>query len=756
MEEKKTEDIKKVQTSQDFEMGDEEVKVKHYTDDISRPESQTPAEENVDPKADPPTPHPDQSDLFKEQGKTIGQIKSTPPKGPMSPGKKKALFGCLGAFGVVMLIFLIIAFIFIGASSGDETSPLAQLLGIEQASFINGLITLIHVLFILVSLVAFTFTMIGLFRASMAKRDDKVAKKSSLKLSLISGLTLIFILIAWMFVYVYLDAKRMQMSPDYAQPIVTEPEETLNLTGPIEIKFDASNVPIDKRKFQVISYEWDFGDDETGTSQILNHTFEEKGRYDIVLTITKKDKTSGEEFEDIYSVIVSIADQALSAIFTADPQSGEAPLEVEFDAAASADPDGKITAYDWDLDEDGEYDDAEGIKATHTFDKIGIYTVSLRITNSLGDYEESEKEIKVVKAEEPTALITILEEPENFIKGVNYVFKADESTSPNGSIDAYEWDFGDGKIKTTKTVSHSFDNEGTYEITLKVTDEEDKEGEITKTITVGLPQGVPKAKITTTPQVSESDTVLTGNAPFTVTFDGSGSTDSDDNIVEYSWDFDGDGKDDDYGETATYVYKDEGTFSAMLTVEDSDGNTGTAKYSVKVEPKGIQAAVTTNKVEGTVPLKVSFDASGSSYDGGTITSYKWEFGDGTNPKFGSASITHKYTEIGTFTASVTVIGSDNSQSIMEVMITVREIGLTACLESVFEEGKAPLTTSFDPSCSTGSIASYFWDFGDSETSTSTKPTHTFTDPGQYTVTLEISDAEKNIDSSTFLITVTEE
>ncbi|MBD3360292.1 PKD domain-containing protein, partial [Candidatus Peregrinibacteria bacterium] len=724
-EPKNTNDIKK-QTTQDFEMGEEEEekdiqapktpKINNYMKDIKESGEAQSTQPEVKPEAEaPPTPPPPQPRQTPEQtatppsprqlppqqptpppapGKTIGEVKgkqtvptAPPVSGKKPPGKKarkKAMLGCLGAFGGIMILYLLFAFIFI-AQANEEVSPIARLLGVDQASFVNGLITSVHIVFILVSLVTFVFTMIGLFKASTAKKGDKAAKKSGLKMSLIAGLTLIFIFILWFVAYIYLDAKRIQVAPEVKQPIITEPEETLNLTAPIEIKFDASNVPIDKQKFQIISYEWDFGDDETGTSQIVAHQYDKKGRYDVLLTVTKRNKNTGEEFQDQYSVIVSIANQALTATFTADPQSGPAPLEVEFDAGESVDPDGTIDRYEWDLDEDGEYDDDEGVNITYEFEKIGRYLIGLRVVSTTGEYAVTEKEIIVEEEKLPEAKITVVDEPETYIVGINYVFKADESTSPNGKIEEYEWDFSDGTpVEITKTVSHSFFNEGTYEVKLAVTDEEDMEGETTKAITVGAPAGSPEAVIKTEPALEQGELSLTGTLPFTVVFDASETTDSDNNIVDYEWDFNNDGTTDEYGETATHTYTSEGTYTAELTVTDADGNTGTATRVIKVESRGIVAVLEADKIEGNVPLTVSFDASGSSYDEGQITTYRWNFGDGTTPIHGTSTITHKYTEIGNYTATVTIVGSDNKTAEDSVNITIREIPLEACFVSVFE------------------------------------------------------------------------
>lgn len=703
------------------------------------------------------------SDSAPTRSQKPEEIKGVPAKSeptkktPANPeARRKALLGCLGAFGVVMIIFLIISFIFIAQSGGENPNPIATLLQINEAAFTNGLITFVHIIFILISLIAFVMTMVGLFRASMAKKGDMETRKSGLRQSLISGLMLMLILIVWGFAYIYLDSKRVKGAEDLLEPIITDPVETVDLSAPIEIKFDATNVPLDPTKYQRVSDEWDFDDGSGSTGQIVSHIYEKKGTYTVRLKVTAKDKSTGKlETRGEYTTIVSITNQALSAIFSADPQSGAAPLTVKFDASESIDPDGYLDIYEWDLDDDGLFDDAEGAELEHEFEKIGKYKVSLRVTSTTGEYDVSEKEINVQEREEIEATITVIDEPEEFSAGVSYVFSADDVISPNGTVEEYSWDFGDGgEAVETKTASHVFENEGTYEVTLTLKDEEDNTGEITRLITIGSEKGSPQAVISTQPALGDG-LILEGRLPFSVVFDANGTTDSDNNIVDYAWNF-GDGSASAFGKSVSHSFDKEGTFTVTLSVTDADDNTGTDTQIVKVSPQGIIATLEANKIDGNVPLTVEFDASGSTHKNGQITSYKWDFGDGTKPKLGASTINHKYTEIGSYTASVEVIGADNSSDTATLTITVREIPLSACFVSVFERGPAPLETSFDPGCTTGTAASYFWNFGDGGTSTQVKPTHVFEQAGEYTVLLEVSDADKTISKANLIITVTSE
>ncbi|AOS63199.1 OmpL47-type beta-barrel domain-containing protein [Actinoalloteichus hymeniacidonis] len=80
-----------------------------------------------------------------------------------------------------------------------------------------------------------------------------------------------------------------------------------------------------------------------------------------------------------YTEGVQSPDVALASTET----SGEAPLEVSFDATGTTDPNGGELSYAWDFEGDG-VNDAEGITGTHTYTENGIYNAKLEVTNSAG------------------------------------------------------------------------------------------------------------------------------------------------------------------------------------------------------------------------------------------------------------------------------------------------------------------------------------------------------------------------------------
>ena len=714
-----------------------------------------PTPQQPQPKAAPTTP-------VKPAPAKPG-VKPTPIKPGQKPTRKppnprRLIWGCTGCSGIALFFFIILVLVFVAQTTSTGQNPLAQSLGVSTASLTNTLILLVNLIFGAISLGMFVLATIGGFRFFMARKDDKVARNKGLTMAGVSSALLIVFVFIWIGIYLFMTSR--QVAEIRASGIVTEPAETTQLTAPINIVFDGSNLPINTNQYEVLSYLWNFGDGNTSTVPLTSNTYTDKGdtngRFDVSLQVTKRDRSTGEESIDTYSRIVTIANVELGAIFTATPDRGPAPLTVQFDASDSMAPAGNIVSYEWDFNNDNVFTDASGVQVSETFEQIGTYKVNLRVTDNTGQFKIESKDIIVSGENQPVAVIDIPTETGQYFVGQQYSFRGENSSSPTGSISSYKWDFGDGSSNAnTRTATHVYSESGTYEVVLTVTDQEGITAESTQSITIEIPESAPIASIETVPAPNgDGDDVVQGTVPLEIAFDASGSQDPDNNIVDYKWDFDGDGTEDAAGQQTTFVYKESGVFNATLTVTDSENNESKAVIVVRASSQPLQARVTANPVEGVVPLTVTFDASSSSYPTGQIVSYEWDFGDGSPKRIDVAQVTYKYTKIGTFTASVTAIASDNTRSTTEIPINVRPVPLTACFSALPESGQAPLEVEFDPNCSSGTVASYSWDFGDGSSTKTRKPTHVFNTPGSYSVVLEVADNQNVIDTFTKNILVT--
>jgi PKD repeat protein/outer membrane protein assembly factor BamB len=86
------------------------------------------------------------------------------------------------------------------------------------------------------------------------------------------------------------------------------------------------------------------------------------------------------------------------ASFTATPQSGTAPLQVNFNASASSDPDGTIVSYSWNF---GDTNTGSGVTASHTYSSAGNYTATLTVTDNDGDTDQTTLQVSVSAPPDP-------------------------------------------------------------------------------------------------------------------------------------------------------------------------------------------------------------------------------------------------------------------------------------------------------------------------------------------------------------------
>ena len=146
---------------------------------------------------------------------------------------------------------------------------------------------------------------------------------------------------------------------------------------------------------------------------------------------------------------------------------------------------------------------------------------------------------------------------------------------------------------------------------------------------------------------------------------------------------------------------------------------------------------------GVVPLTVAFSAAGSEDPDGSILSYDWDFGDGSNGT--GVGPSHEYTLPGEYLATLTVTDNQGASTSNAVPIVVSPVNQPPVAVATADptSGAAPLAVvfqsagSFDPD---DGIASIVWDFGDgSSLYFGGTAYHTYSVPGIYTTTLTVTD-----------------
>jgi PKD repeat protein/uncharacterized protein YjiK len=147
---------------------------------------------------------------------------------------------------------------------------------------------------------------------------------------------------------------------------------------------------------------------------------------------------------------------------------------------------------------------------------------------------------------------------------------------------------------------------------------------------------------------------------------------------------------------------------------------------------------------GEAPLDVSFTDQSTN----SPTSWSWDFGDGVTSTERNPS--HTYSPAGSYTVTLTVSNALGSNTLIKPGYVVVNAPSPPVAEftSTPTTGAAPLTVSFSDGSSGGPTA-WAWDLGNGGTSTEQNPTHTYSAPGSYTVTLTVTNT-LGVDSETKL------
>lgn len=731
--------------------------------DPQQPQQQVPQQQPSQPVQQPSQQPVNQPQQQQGGGRPVNLRQGTAPQGTQRTGSspKKSKRGQYGLMivGIAFILIFVFVLVLAAASAGSGSSILQGVFNIEGD--LRGILrTIVNIIFGLLDAISLVALVVGGFIYMVSMGDQKEVRKAR-KILIISGLGLVFVSILWGIMAVMLNVAPVDNGVVVEEAnILTQPDPPQG-SAPFTVVFDVQGFPSEGYFFS-----WDFGDGKTGTGKSLSHTYTREGFFDAKVTIIQGET---QETEMLNKQILVENTSPISEII-AEPISGRAPLDVNFDASDSKDPNGYIVKYTWEFGDTGapgEQNTAEGVKVNHVYERDGTYTVTLTVEDNNGETQTASQTIQVgQQADIPIAKISStppLEKDDTgqeFVSGVvpfKVSFSGSKSRDKDGEIVSYEWDFGDGSAATdSQTANHTFEDIGTYTVQLSVTDNDGKKDSTSIDVIVKDPAKAPTAVINTNPPADAAGKIK-GNSPLTIEFNGGASTDEDGSISLYEWNL-GDNSQLQTGETISYTYETSGVFVITLVVKDNDKQASVpAEVTVTVGDTPLKDPVATFTTDpdpptGYVPFTVDFDASGSYDTDGSIISYEWDFGD-NNAILSGAQVTHEFYNPGIYSVSLVVHDNDGLTNSFSRQIAVQLPAPVANIEASRTSGNAPLTVTFDASSSTGNITKYEWDFDDDTKETGRKVTHIFSDEGTYEVELKVSDSGQQVSRSTVTITV---
>ncbi len=457
-------------------------------------------------------------------------------------------------------------------------------------------------------------------------------------------------------------------------------------------------------------YSWDLGNGNTSAVSNPEAVYVQTGTYTVTLTVTDGGSTT------TASHTVTVYNQP-TASFTAGP-SKVCSTPITFTSTSTAGS-GTVNTFLWDFG-DGITQTSYSASTTHSYSQLGVFPVSLTVTNSDGCSAVIQKN-NVVTILAP--LIASFTSDRSVLCNVtDPVIFTNASYGP-GTL-SYAWDFGDGGKSTAVSPTYSYSKKGTYPVGLTVTS---TEGCVTSTT---LPSSLNVANYSSDFTMSANPVCANDIVYFTSTS----------NPYPTSSYYTVNGASN-YGGYASFPAA--GTYT--VTLNNTFGSCPqTAVHTITVNPTPAPQPFTAvvNNVCGP-PTTVNFtDATPA------VTAWAWNFNPGNSytgevtpassssgPKASAA-----YTPAGYYQANLTVTNKYGCSA-----TTYNSFQITYPSYSITYTGSpqitcnTPITANFSIT-NTAGLVSYSWNFGDGTTNTtSLTPTHTYNTPGAYNVTLSWKD-----------------
>ncbi|MCA1559608.1 MAG: PKD domain-containing protein [Acidobacteria bacterium] len=241
--------------------------------------------------------------------------------------------------------------------------------------------------------------------------------------------------------------------------------------------FDASNSTAPANN-PIATYEWEFGDGDSGSGKTTTHAYDNPGTYFPKLTV--KDALGRSASTTV--AITVVAGTAPAVTFTVSPSAPVPGQQVNFNASATRPAPGRtIRTYNWDFG-DGEQKTTTTPHTTHDYQTSGTYTVTLMVTDDAGRTATGTQTVTIA-SDSPRADFTFSPTTPGVGTPVNFN-PAGSSAVAGRTITAYFWTFGDGSSSSAASPAHPYAAPGSYNVTLTVTDSQGKTGTVTKTVTV--------------------------------------------------------------------------------------------------------------------------------------------------------------------------------------------------------------------------------------------------------------------------------
>jgi PKD repeat protein len=530
---------------------------------------------------------------------------------------------------------------------------------------------------------------------------------------------------------------------------IISPTQTRSLVAPVAVTFGTERLrsTLAKQGIPPVSYRWDFEGDgtidvEKRESEVTT-VYKKKGIYTPTVHVVL---SNGSVRRSSLTLIIP------HAVFSYRPEVVTPRQPVTFSVAELIQSD-ELQEVKWDFNGDGIVDEVTNLPEIEwTYENIATFQARATVLLKNGTQETLERSVEVTGIPPGDFSVTI--EVEGGSGGTIPHGVILSATAEEGiDVAEYTWTLPDKQKLLGQRVSYTFEKEGTYEILLTVVARNGQSSRSSVRITAWLPLELPDFSLNAVPDL-QRDGKISGPTPLEVKLEPSTKQP----FITFTWEQEGATQIIRQDKTYHAFYDREGSFPLVLIAKDEKGRTQKMTYTVEALPAPSRVVLKIAPPTGPAPLSVHFDASESVVPGKRITGFSWIFGDEevgerAEPQYLGSQVDHRYEKPGNYSVTVRVLTEDGEEFELKKNVIVRAAMLDACIFPSRTSGSAPLGVKFYPSCSTGNIASYLWDFGDGTQSEDMEPSHVFEQRGAFTVKLSIFDGKGGESETSIDITV---
>ena len=480
------------------------------------------------------------------------------------------------------------------------------------------------------------------------------------------------------------------------------------------------------------SFVWDFGDGSfSNNGPSVQHIYTTPG----VFTVKYDGKVGVNTVS--YTKTITVHPKP-TAKFTATPTHGCIPLSVQFTDQSTAGVGSSITGWQWTYGDGGSNNIAQN--PNYNFTLVGSFNVVLIATDNNGCTDDTTWTTPIVTTNKPPVANFTPSVLQSCTAPLTVSF-ANNSSAGNGGALSYTWDFGNGaptsNLQTPTSVTYN--TTGIYNVTLTV--DEANGCAATKTIPIVVSKPLSAFALTNGDTICPNQNYLFNNLSLGAT--------------SYAWDFGDASSSNSTNPSKSYALP--GTYNVKLTAS-ANGCSDDTTIAIVVE--NVVPNFSINPTYSCdFPLNAQFNDLSTPTN---IASWTWQFGDSKSSNAQNPLHVFKQEDDSPYTLffpTTYPVFHSNTLTVTTTHGCTKSISkadtiapLIARLQPDVAEGCVPLTVEFsDSTRSNETKTNWNWNFGDGNTSNLQNPTHVYNTPGEYSVTVDVTNTKGCRDTSYIIV-----